>query len=511
MQRMHDGKPILMRPLGLFLLVLGVGVSLSEEAQAQGGCNIAVFGDDRPFIETKDFIDGPGVPGCSADMVTDAQIATPGFLSGYDAFFMTRAAFTQPGRGLSVEAAQAVVDYEGSTGNVVLFNCDCTDALLDGQGEGGQDTRIETIIANAVQWAAESGHGVIGEFNGMVSALTSNSNGFNPLSLVDGSAGSLGEEGLNANRSMFLADAGSGHPVLAGVEGDFPFNPNSVEFRANVTGVPDDLVLVRWDSSTGMPAIFVKGGGAGNPGPPDHYLAYQVKRSRDAPRFERRKVMLEDQFSQSGPQEFTIKKPVALLNPADKNGEGISDPDTHLIAYSLKGPKFKKRRNVQVDNQFGAFLLDVKRSDRRLLVPASKDPDNPPEPLDGTHHVNHFLCYDVDERRRRDDDDDGDDDDRVRITVSVAAQFNQSAPMFEIRKPVRLCNPVDKNSEGIKDEENHLLCFQVKPVRRRDTTQRVKDIHVRDQFGQNQVDTLKIRELCVPSTKTLLPADDDDD
>ena len=215
-----------------------------------------------------------------------------------------------------------------------------------------------------------------------------------------------------------------------------------------------------------------------------------------------------DPFFGSGPQTFIVKKPVALLNPADKNGEGIHDHETHLIAYTLRGPRFRRLRNVQVDNQFGEFRVDVKRSDQRLLVPASKDPDEPPEPLNSTHNVNYFLCYDVDERRRGDDDDDDDDD---GIRVSVADQFNlqDPPPMFDVKRPLRLCNPVDKNGEAIKEEENHLLCFQVKPARRRGTTQRVRGIYVNDQFGQKQVDTVKIRELCVPLTSPPIAVEDD--
>ena len=177
-----------MRPLVLFLLVLGVIVGLLREVRAQD-CDIAVFGNNL----TEDFINSD-IPGCTATLVSDAQIAS-GILAtgGFEAFYLTRLAsnFGQ----LSELATNAVRDYVGSTGNVVLLNCDCADAIFDFVGEFPPDPNVERIAANAIQWAAASGHGFIGEFNGAVSGLTSNSNGFNPLSLVDGSAGPLAARG----------------------------------------------------------------------------------------------------------------------------------------------------------------------------------------------------------------------------------------------------------------------------------------------------------------------------
>ena len=102
-------------------------------------------------------------------------------------------------------------------------------------------------------------------------------------------------------------------------------------------------------------------------GSPNHFLSYQIKKSKGVPKFEEREVSLADRF---GAGDFEVKKPVALLNPADKNGEGITDRNTHLISYRVKGPKFEKLENVPVEDQFGQLLLDVKRPDR-LLVPAS--------------------------------------------------------------------------------------------------------------------------------------------
>lgn len=215
----------------------------------------------------------------------------------------------------------------------------------------------------------------------------------------------------------------------------------------------------------------------------EHFLSYQIKHEAE--------VFLADQFIQGF---FRIGEPVALLNPADKDGGGIFDPDTHLVSYKVKGPEFDKVENVLVENQFGQFVVDVKKPDR-LLVPASKSligPFSPPPPDNSTHDVDHFLCYQIED----------DDDDNLGILISVVDQFNQPK-LFDVKKPRRFCNPVDKNGEGIKNPQTHLMCFSVRRARGEPKHERIDGIFVNDQFGPGQVRTKKERELCVPSTKTL--------
>jgi len=138
----------------------------------------------------------------------------------------------------------------------------------------------------------------------------------------------------------------------------------------------------------------------------DHFLSYQIKHKAE--------VFLADQFIQGF---FRIGEPERLLNPADKDGGGIFDPDTHLVSYKVKGPEFDEVEDVLVENQFGQFVVDVKKPDR-LLVPAAKSQDGPfsPRPPDNSaHDVDHFLCYQID---------DDDDDDNLGILISVVDPFS---------------------------------------------------------------------------------------
>lgn len=101
------------------------------------------------------------------------------------------------------------------------------------------------------------------------------------------------------------------------------------------------------------------------PLPADHYLMYQIKESKEMEKFEKIDVQLEDQF-QAG--IFTVEKPVELLNPASKNDEAVSNPDTHPQSYKVNGPKLdQKIENVTIENQFGSLQVDVNqvREDNR--------------------------------------------------------------------------------------------------------------------------------------------------
>jgi hypothetical protein len=68
---------------------------------------------------------------------------------------------------------------------------------------------------------------------------------------------------------------------------------------------------------------------------PDNYQCYKAKPSRGE-RFDERTVKLADQFET---RLTAVRRPIALCNPADVDGAGIDDPDTHLTSYGIKEAK----------------------------------------------------------------------------------------------------------------------------------------------------------------------------
>ena len=250
-------------------------------------------------------------------------------------------------------------------------------------------------------------------------------------------------------------------------------------------------------ATTVLGCAMVTGAGQALAGDLDRFLSYRVRSATSPPDI---LVNLSDQFLN---ETFEVTRLLALLTPAATSPpavifpDGIFDPDTHLNSYGIRqatGGKFRGLQNVQVTNAFGAFIVDVRRP-VRLLVPASKSipPDDPlPPPEIGSIDVDHFLCYNVRQKG-----------DRFRGQVLLADQFNPDFVLFDMRQPRRLCNPVDKNGEGIKHPESHLLCFTVRPARGEAPVEEVEGIVVNDQFRGGEVRTRRIEELCVPSTKTL--------
>jgi hypothetical protein len=164
--------------------------------------------------------------------------------------------------------------------------------------------------------------------------------------------------------------------------------------------------------------------------------------------------------------------------PADKNGEGIEDPFSHLTCYQIDEGE-PAPSNVTVTNQFVTDEpLDV-NVPKELCVPTEKL--IAPGPVD----IDHFKCYEA-------------SGDPVDINVGLVDQFQGFSTQVGV--PFRLCNPADKNGEGIGNPDDHLVCYQLLPpggflgfpIPIANQFFPLANIDIGQPFG-----------LCVPSTKTL--------
>lgn len=270
-------------------------------------------------------------------------------------------------------------------------------------------------------------------------------------------------------QSVFASGGFRGDLSQVGPDGCLFLTQNGTRFDDNATSTDNSIVRI-------CPSFSIPPG-VGKP--LDHFLCYKTKAKQPI------QVALEDQFDSGS---YAGKRAKLFCPPADKNGEGIFDDQTHLEGYKIKGPHAKRRR-VLVNNQFGRFMFDTKKTST-LLVPTGKSlpPSAPPDPPAASSNVDHFRCIKAKTSK-------GTARFPKRVTAEVVDQFG--ARQVVLKKPNALCLPTDKNGEGIKSPKDHLLCYKIKPTPKTSA----KGVQVNNQFGPGVLDLKVEAELCVPSIK----------
>jgi hypothetical protein len=199
-------------------------------------------------------------------------------------------------------------------------------------------------------------------------------------------------------------------------------------------------------------------------------------------------ITLDDGF---GPSTVEMKELRRLCAPADKDGEDPTAPQDpeHLAGYTIKqtAPAPTTFAAQVITNQFGTFTVDVKKA-QYMLVPSAKSRNAPPAPLVNPQ-LDHFKCYKVTKGKFKRD-----------ALLPAIDQFQNLS--LQVRKPLRLCTPADKNDEGIINPVNHLTCFKARD--RSETFQPPGTVFINNQFtgisGQpSTFDLFRVTELCVPS------------
>lgn len=102
---------------------------------------------------------------------------------------------------------------------------------------------------------------------------------------------------------------------------------------------------------------------APTPPDPDYFSCYKVGKSKQTPKFEPvMGVQIEDAF---GTLTVDVKKPTRLCNPASVNGltPGAADHPTHLMCYQVRTskqtPKFEKVSAIHTTNVIGTGQMDA--------------------------------------------------------------------------------------------------------------------------------------------------------
>ncbi len=289
----------------------------------------------------------------------------------------------------------------------------------------------------------------------------------------------------------------------------------------------------------------------------DPFKCYKAQAADTSPPFGKRDVTLVDRFAS---HVATVVRPQSFCSPANQDGAGVSDPETHLEGYTMApaAPRAQPAvtTTVGVVNLFGEIFIAARQQDH-LVVPSAKDLQSPPlPPAAGSHSVDHYQCYDLRIVKTklcaaeapqnplascRQEEDCGGVGGATGFCFSPPAFVrgvavvveDQFAPprTFALKRPTAFCTPVNADGGGIKNPDIHLLCYQLTQTRRRcadaapqhpgascnneqdcggeqGTTalcvqqqkfQRIVSVQTNNDFGPGAVDLIKEAELCVPS------------
>jgi hypothetical protein len=88
--------------------------------------------------------------------------------------------------------------------------------------------------------------------------------------------------------------------------------------------------------------------------------------------------------------------------------------------------------------------------------------------------------------------------------VSLEDQF-EDVDMTVLR-PYRLCNPVDKEDEGINDPTEHQMCYQIRDTVAQPRFRR-REVRVENQFGTQILVVTRPETLCTPAEKDNIVSD----
>lgn len=143
---------------------------------------------------------------------------------------------------------------------------------------------------------------------------------------------------------------------------------------------------------------------------------------------------------------------------------------------------FNDPRRNNLPGLFWAIALTCLIAVTLVVGPAVAQPG----PFDGK--FNHYQCYDTVDWGKLPEG-----------TYKVKDQFRRNE--VEIVRPLFLCNPVDKNGEGVPAPDVHLLCYETRPA---DPDPETYVAAVGNQVEDNRYYVRNPHILCVPSKKEHL-------
>jgi hypothetical protein len=119
-------------------------------------------------------------------------------------------------------------------------------------------------------------------------------------------------------------------------------------------------------------------------------------------------------------------------------------------------------------------------------------------PQPGTSGVNNFKCYKIKDNKN------------PAFTPLVQLQWSdQFGPrLLDLKKPSKLCTPVNKDGDGIANADVHLMCYQAKIAKTTPAQPKFlahKVLTKNANVGSSWLDVKSISEICLPAYKGQIP------
>jgi hypothetical protein len=211
-------------------------------------------------------------------------------------------------------------------------------------------------------------------------------------------------------------------------------------------------------------------------------------------------VNLFDQFQQ---RKVEISRAEQFCNPVEVTTIiddqvvifPIIDPAARLTCYTVRRPAAVVKPRVISTDQFGEELeLNVLRRRTQLCVPSEEIGEPSDLALVLATSLDHFELYKTRTKSgtRRFE----------RREVDLVDPFLGLDETVELKKPVRLGVPTNKNNEGINNPSAHLTCYSLRAPKFDK-----QDVEVENQFSEGDPFRLTVKKpnmLCVPSYKQVV-------
>ncbi|MDG2308441.1 MAG: hypothetical protein P8R42_28005 [Candidatus Binatia bacterium] len=218
------------------------------------------------------------------------------------------------------------------------------------------------------------------------------------------------------------------------------------------------------------------------------FLCYGAKITRKTAGFESvEDVALSDSIETG---LFDVKKVSKLCVPGDVDGEGYADTNVFGVGYVTKKapsqPAHVSIKGIVATDRFGTLTLDTVKVDH-MIVPASLGIGSAAAALP-SGKADSRKCYRVGTAQGSDFP--------TGVQVRVEDPFEER--LYSVKRPYRLCTPVDVVGAGVTNSAAHLLCYRIGRLTGEPKHDKVQSlIHVTDDFGTLQLDTKPESELCV--------------